>query len=161
MGDANSLQGGVLLQTPLMGADGKVYAVAQGPVAIGGFSSGTGGAGGATVTKNHPTVGIITGGAIVERRVETTVLREDGSMDLLLLNPDYATSVRIADAINAVFPAIAQATDSACVICTSRRTSRGRKRILWPSSARWMSSRTRWRGSSSTSERAPSSRRSR
>jgi flagellar P-ring protein precursor FlgI len=115
MGDANSLQGGVLLQTPLMGADGKVYAVAQGPVAIGGFSSGTGGAGGATVTKNHPTVGIITGGAIVERRVETTVLREDGSMDLLLLNPDYATSVRIADAINAVFPAIAQATDSACV----------------------------------------------
>ena len=115
MGDAESLQGGVLLQTPLMGADGKVYAVAQGPVAVGGFIGGTGGAGGATVQKNHPTVGIITGGAIVERRVETTVVREDGSLDLLLLNPDYATAVRIADAVNSVFPAIAQAGDSASV----------------------------------------------
>jgi flagellar P-ring protein precursor FlgI len=115
MGDAESLQGGVLLQTPLMGADGKVYAVAQGPVAVGGFIGGSGGAGGATVQKNHPTVGIISGGAIVERRVETSVVRGDGSMDLLLLNPDYATSVRIADAINTVFPAIAQASDSASV----------------------------------------------
>lgn len=115
MGDANSLQGGVLLQTPLMGADGKVYAVAQGPVAVGGFIGGAGGAGGATVQKNHPTVGIISGGAIVERRVETTVVREDGSMDLLLINPDYATAVRIADAVNKVFPAIAQAGDSASV----------------------------------------------
>jgi len=60
-------------------------------------------------------VGIISGGAIVERRVETTVVRDDGSLDLLLINPDYATAVRIADAVNAVFPAIAQAGDSASV----------------------------------------------
>src|SRR6184192_3446000 len=66
MGDAKSLQGGVLLQTPLLGADGRVYAVAQGAVAIGGFLGGAGGAGGATVQKNHPTVGLISNGAIVE-----------------------------------------------------------------------------------------------
>ena len=115
MGDASSLQGGVLLQTPLMGADGKAYAVAQGPVAIGGFMGGSGGGGGATVQKNHPTVGIITSGAIVERRIETSVVREDGSLDLLLFNPDYTTAVRIADAVNAVFPASSQAGDSASV----------------------------------------------
>ncbi|MFA5256942.1 MAG: flagellar basal body P-ring protein FlgI [Opitutales bacterium] len=115
IGDAASLQGGVLLQTPLIGADGKVYAVAQGPVAVGGFIGGSGGAGGATVQKNHPTVGIISGGAIVERRIETSIVRDDGSMDLLLLNPDFTTSVRIADAINSVFPASTQAGDSACV----------------------------------------------
>src|ERR1041385_72184 len=57
MGDAKSLQGGVLLQTPLLGADNKVYAVAQGPLSIGGFSAGASGGGGATVTTNHPTVG--------------------------------------------------------------------------------------------------------
>jgi flagellar P-ring protein FlgI len=115
IGDAASLQGGVLLQTPLVGADGKVYAVAQGPVAVGGFIGGAGGAGGATVQKNHPTVGIISAGAIVERKVETSVVRDDDSIDLLLLNPDYATAVRIADAINAVFPASSQAGDSAGV----------------------------------------------
>src|SRR5277367_6338748 len=59
MGDAKSLQGGVLLQTPLLGADGKVYAVAQGALSIGGVSAGTDGGGGATVQKNHPTVGQI------------------------------------------------------------------------------------------------------
>jgi flagellar P-ring protein precursor FlgI len=63
MGDAKTLQGGVLLQTPLFGADNKVYAVAQGPMSIGGFVAGTGGGGGATVTKNHPTVAQIIGGA--------------------------------------------------------------------------------------------------
>ena len=59
LGDAKSLQGGVLLQSPLLGADGRVYAVAQGPIALGGFLGGQGGAGGATVQKNHPTVGSI------------------------------------------------------------------------------------------------------
>jgi flagellar P-ring protein precursor FlgI len=57
LGDAKSLQGGVLLQTPLLGADETVYAVAQGAIAVGGFIGGTGGPGGATVQKNHPTVG--------------------------------------------------------------------------------------------------------
>src|SRR6185312_12874223 len=61
MGDAKSLQGGVLLQTPLLGADNKVYAVAQGPLSIGGFVAG--GGSGATVTKNHPTAAQIVNGA--------------------------------------------------------------------------------------------------
>ena len=68
MGDAKSLSGGVLLQTPLLGADGKVYAVAQGPLVLGGFAAGEGGAGGATVTKNHPTTAQIINGALVERK---------------------------------------------------------------------------------------------
>ena len=63
-GDATSLQGGSLLQTPLQGADDEVYAVAQGPVSIGGFSAG---GGGSSVTKNHPTTGRVPDGAIVER----------------------------------------------------------------------------------------------
>src|SRR3954464_10510221 len=63
MGDAKSLQGGVLLQTPLIGADNKVYAVAQGPLSIGGFVAGGGGGGGASVTKNHPTAAQIVNGA--------------------------------------------------------------------------------------------------
>lgn len=115
IGDAETLQGGVLIQTPLYGADGNVYAVAQGPIAIGGFLGGSGGPGGATVQKNHPTVGIISGGAIVERRIETSIVREDGSVDLLLTNPDYTTAVRMADALNAVFPGSSQAVDAASV----------------------------------------------
>ena len=74
LGDAKSLQGGVLLQTPLVGADETVYAVAQGPVAVGGFIGGTEGPGGATVQKNHPTVGIISGGAIVEREIPMQIV---------------------------------------------------------------------------------------
>src|SRR4051812_28304320 len=88
MGDAKSLQGGVLLQTPLLGADGRVYAVAQGPVAIGGFVGGAGGAGGATVQKNHPTVGNISSGAIVEREIPSLFVR-DNTVRLLLHNPDF------------------------------------------------------------------------
>ena len=71
IGDAKSLQGGVLLQTPLMGADGEVYAVAQGALSVGGFLVGQSGGGGATVQKNHPTVAQITGGALVEREIPT------------------------------------------------------------------------------------------
>lgn len=62
MGDAKSLQGGVLLQTFLLGADDEIYAAAQGAIAVGGFIGGVGGPGGATVQKNHPTVGQIIGG---------------------------------------------------------------------------------------------------
>ena len=114
IGDAESLQGGVLLQTPLIGADGMVYAVAQGPVAVGGFVGGSGGPGGATVQKNHPTVGVITGGAIVEREIQTQILADNG-LNLLLLNPDFTTAVRTADSINSIFPGIAIANDAASV----------------------------------------------
>lgn len=114
LGDAKSLQGAVLLQTPLTGADGRVYAVAQGPVAVGGFLGGAGGAGGATVQKNHPTVGIISNGAIVEREIPATIVH-DGVMALQLHNPDFTSASRLAQAINAVFAGAASARDAATV----------------------------------------------
>lgn len=114
LGDAKTLQGGVLLQCPLLGADGRTYAVAQGPVAIGGFTGGQGGAGGATVTKNHPTVGVISNGAIVEREIPAQFVH-DGILRLLLQNPDFISAARMADAINNQWPTSAMATDAATV----------------------------------------------
>jgi len=114
MGDAKSLQGGVLLQTPLLGADNKVYAVAQGPVSVGGFSAGPGGGGGATVTKNHPTAAQIIGGALVEREIPTTIVRND-TIELLLREPGFTSAARMADAINAMFADSARAVDSTSV----------------------------------------------
>ena len=114
MGDAKSLQGGVLMQTPLLGADNKVYAVAQGPVSVGGFSAGQGGPGGATVTKNQPTVAQIIGGALVEREIATSVVR-DNTIELLLRDPDFTSAVLMADAINEVFTNAARAVDSTSV----------------------------------------------
>jgi flagellar P-ring protein precursor FlgI len=114
MGDAKSLQGGVLLQTPLLGADNKVYAVAQGPLSVGGFSVGNGGGGGATVTKNHPTVAQIIDGAIVEREIPTTIVR-DNTVELLLREPSFISTALMADAINEVFTNSAHAVDSTSV----------------------------------------------
>jgi flagellar P-ring protein precursor FlgI len=114
MGDAKSLQGGVLLQTPLLGGDGRAYAVAQGPVAIGGFLGGSGGPGGATVQKNHPTVGAISNGAIVEREIAAEFVR-DNTIRLLLHNPDFTSAARMADAINEKFANSAHAIDAATV----------------------------------------------
>lgn len=114
MGDAKSLQGGVLLQTPLLGADNKVYAVAQGPLSVGGFSAGSGGGGGATVTKNHPTVGTIIGGALVEREVPTAVVRNN-SIELLLREPSFTSAALMAAAINNIFTNCAYAKDSTSV----------------------------------------------
>jgi flagellar P-ring protein FlgI len=114
MGDAKSLQGGVLVQTPLLGVDGKIYALAQGPLSIGGLSSGADGAGGATVQKNHPTVGIITGGALVERDIPATVVT-DNHLELLLREPDFTSSSRMAAAINLKFPSSSLAVDSTTV----------------------------------------------
>ena len=125
MGDAKSLQGGVLLQSPLLGADGKVYAVAQGPIALGGFLGGAGGAGGATVQKNHPTVGSISSGAIVEREIPAVVVR-DNAVRLLLHNPDFITASRMADAINAHWPAAAMPVDSATIRVAMPADFRGR-----------------------------------
>lgn len=112
IGEAKSLQGGVLLQTPLLGADGQVYAVAQGPVAVGGFLGGAGGPGGATVQKNHPTVGIISNGAIVEREIPAQVVQA-GRLRWLMHQPDFTTAARLADAVNARFPGSTKAVDAA------------------------------------------------
>ncbi len=114
MGDADTLQGGVLVQTPLLGADDRVYAVAQGAVSVGGFIGGAGGPGGATVQQNHPTVGSIGGGAIVEREVHSRIV-EKGAVNLILINPDFTSAVRVADAINLVYPTSSMAIDSGTV----------------------------------------------
>lgn len=97
MGDASSLRGGMLLVTPLMGADGEVYAVAQGPVAVAGFSAG---GDGETVTQGIPTSARVANGAIVEREI-TFELASMPSMNVTLRNPDLTTARRIANAINA------------------------------------------------------------
>jgi flagellar P-ring protein precursor FlgI len=114
MGDAKTLQGGVLLQTPLLGADNKVYAVAQGPVSIGGFTAGTGGGGGASVTKNHPTTAQVVGGALVEKEIPTTIVR-DNMLQLLLRDPGFTSAARLEAAVNEVFTNCAHAVDSTTV----------------------------------------------
>jgi flagellar P-ring protein precursor FlgI len=114
MGDAKSLQGGILIQTPLMGADGKVYAVAQGALSIGGVSAGTDGGGGATVQKNHPTVGQIIEGAMVEKEIPSTIVN-DHSLEVLLREPDFTSASRLAAAINEKFADSSQALDSTTV----------------------------------------------
>jgi flagellar P-ring protein precursor FlgI len=114
MGDAKSLTGGVLLQTPLLGADGKAYAVAQGPLVLGGFFAGEGGAGGATVTKNHPTTAQIINGALVEREIPTQFVH-DHSVELLLRNPSFNSAATMAAAINEVFTNSAHAVDAMSV----------------------------------------------
>lgn len=96
LGDATNLQGGVLLVTPLMGADGQVYAVSQGSVATGGFAAQ---GEGASVVRGVPTNGRIANGAIVEREIEFK-LAELKSLRLSLRNPDLTTAVRVADAVN-------------------------------------------------------------
>ncbi|RMF90854.1 MAG: flagellar basal body P-ring protein FlgI [Nitrospinota bacterium] len=113
IGDAKSLQGGTLLLTPLRAPDGKIYAMAQGPISIGGFAfSGNAGGG---VQRNHPTVGHIAGGAIVERAVPVQFAGRD-SLTLLLNEPDFTTSFRLVETINRQFgAAVAQAVDSGTV----------------------------------------------
>lgn len=108
MGDAKSLEGGVLLQTPLRAADGRIYAVAQGPLTIGGWSE-SGAA--ATTKKNSVTVGRIPNGAIVEQGVPMN-FAGNGQMNLLLNNSDFTTATRVAAAINTKFVGSAHAVDA-------------------------------------------------
>ena len=97
LGDATSLLGGTLILTALSGVDGQTYAIAQGQVAVAGFSV----AGQAeSITQNVATAGRIPNGAVIEREVPGQ-LRDIGPLILILKNPDFMTSVRIADAINA------------------------------------------------------------
>lgn len=112
MGNAKSLQGGTLLQTPLYGADRNVYAVAQGSLLIGGFAASSGGN---SVKKNHTTVGRVPQGAIVERRVPTPALSKRGIM-LHLRTPSFVTAQRIVDAVNHDLGSpVASAVDGATV----------------------------------------------
>jgi flagellar P-ring protein precursor FlgI len=97
LGDATSLHGGLLLQTPLLGADNSVYAVAQGSLVVSGFSAGD--SGGSQEIRNVPTAGRIPAGALVEREVSHE-LPQAGQLLLALRNPDFTTATRIAAAIN-------------------------------------------------------------
>ncbi|HDS15799.1 MAG TPA: flagellar basal body P-ring protein FlgI [Proteobacteria bacterium] len=99
IGDAESLQGGTLMLTPLRGPDGQVYAMAQGPISVGGFSLG---GGGGRQAKNHPTVGRIANGAIVEREPPSTMFI-DGKIVLTLNQPDFMTVARVAKTVNETF----------------------------------------------------------
>ncbi len=95
IGDAKSLQGGTLLFTPLSGADGQIYAVAQGPVSVGGFLGGGGDSG---TQKNFLTVGRVSGGALVEKDIP---LHFTEDVYLILKNPDFTTASSVAKKINA------------------------------------------------------------
>ena len=114
LADAKSLQGGVLLQTPLVAGDGQVYAVAQGSVFLGGFDAGTGGAGGASVQKNHTTSGVVTDGALVENEIPTTVFSK-GILEIVLRQGDFTSAVRMANAINDQIAHIASAVSPTTV----------------------------------------------
>src|ERR1035438_2768314 len=99
IGDCTSLQGGILLQTPLQDASGQIRALAQGSVSIGGFNvSG----GGQSVQKNHTTVGRVPNGAVLTSNVEGVVAPK-GILSLRLTSPDYTTACRIVDSIREAF----------------------------------------------------------
>jgi flagellar P-ring protein precursor FlgI len=100
IGDSTSLQGGILMVTSLHGLDGNVYAVAQGPLVLGGFSAGNDSTG---VTVNHPTVGRIPNGAMVERSVVTGLPQNLETMELILDRVDFTNVKRVVDAINMAF----------------------------------------------------------
>jgi flagellar P-ring protein precursor FlgI len=112
MGDAKSLLGGTLLVTPPMGADGQAYAVAQGTVQTGSVSAQ--GQSGSAVLKGVPTAGRIAAGAIVERETGFQ-LANMGQIRMTLRNPDFTTAKRIAEAINARYPAAAYADNPTIV----------------------------------------------
>lgn len=113
IGDASSLQGGTLLMTPLRAADGNVYAVAQGPLVLGGFSAG---GAGATMTKNQTNVAIIVNGAIVEREVNFA-FGQDKMFTILLFHPDFTTATKLAATVGGLIKAAeVKAVDSGTVV---------------------------------------------
>ena len=107
MGDAKSIQGGTLIQTPLQAGNGQIYAVAQGAVSTGGFTAGNGGG---SQQKNFPTVGMTPNGAIVEKTVEDDI-GTNGMISLSLARPDFTTADRIVQTINMRFGNVARAAN--------------------------------------------------
>lgn len=117
MGDAKDLTGGTLLATPLYGADGEVYSVAQGQISIGGFRAGSDSAN-VTVSKGVPTSGFIANGGIVEKEIEFH-LNDMPELKMALKNPDVTTAQSIANVINQqVGPGLALVTDPGTVVLT-------------------------------------------
>jgi flagellar P-ring protein precursor FlgI len=121
LGDAKSLEGGVLLQTPLLSGDGELYVMAQGPISIGGFNIETGE--GEKIRQNYALVGRVPGGGIIQRELSFNFDRNQ-PLGVMLSKPDFTTSVRIAEKINQHFSAnLASPVNAATV------------QIDWPSSA--------------------------
>lgn len=112
IGSAKSIQGGILLITPLKAADGNIYAVAQGALSIGGYNASQGGAGG--VRKNHSTVGRVPNGALVEREVPFNFTSQR-YFTLVMQQSDFTTTTRVVNAINKSFGEVAAAVDSRTV----------------------------------------------
>ncbi len=110
IGDASSLQGGLLLLTSLKGVNGQVYAVAQGPLVLGGF---VGGRSQSSQTVNHPTSARVPNGAIIERAAPS--ITPNGRVRLQLRQADFTTAARVAQAVNRQFGSIAVAENSAVV----------------------------------------------
>ncbi|QEG23383.1 Flagellar P-ring protein precursor [Mariniblastus fucicola] len=108
--DATSLRGGTLHQAVLRGIDDEIYAIAQGPIIGGGVAAG---GAAASVTKNHPTVGVCE--AIVEREICPEQLLVNGRLRLVLRNKEYSTATQISNALNMVFPNTARALDAGTV----------------------------------------------
>lgn len=117
MGDATSLQGGILLMTPLLDADAKTYAVAQGALVVGGYSAGVSGPGGATETKNFPTVGRVPNGATLKFDHDVEFIKE-GQLELVLRHPDFTTAQRIAEVVASISPNGSVARDAGTVSIT-------------------------------------------
>lgn len=123
LGDAKSLQGGTLLMTPLRGADGEIYAVAQGAVTVGGFSAA--GASGSSVSKNHTTAGNIANGALIEKELKYD-LADIQRISINLYQPDFTTATRLAASINGKIGAVeAKAVDSGSVLVEMKPSARG------------------------------------
>lgn len=100
LGDARSLLGGTLLATPLKGPDNQIYALAQGPISIGGFKYDLFGN---VIQKNHPTSGLIPGGAVVEKTIYNELISKDGDVHLILNHPDFTTADLVEAALNKKF----------------------------------------------------------
>lgn len=128
MGDATNLTGGTLIATPLYGADGEVYAVAQGSISIGGFKAASDG--NVTVTKGVPTSGFIASGAIIEKEIEFA-LNNLPELKLSLRNPDISTAQHISEAINAeIGPGVSAVTDPSTVVLSVPAVYRNNATLL-------------------------------
>jgi len=111
LGDATTLEGGVLMMTPLKGGDGRTYAVAQGALLVGGFSVG---GQGASMQKNHPTVGRIPNGAIIEQEIAYDSFGD--ALKISLKRPDFTNARRVVERINGLYRGIASAQDGGTII---------------------------------------------
>jgi flagellar P-ring protein precursor FlgI len=123
-GDARSLLGGSLLLTPLKAANGRVYALAQGPLSVGGYRHD---ANGNVIQKNHPTAGAVPNGAVVEVAINAQMMDSLNHLTFVLSEPDYTTANRIAQAINSQMGTdLAQARDAAGIEITVPEEQRKR-----------------------------------